>query len=243
MLILLIKVLLYWLVGIIAGLIIHELGHVLAGVFSGWELFMFEVGPFCLERKERGGQLKLRLEKNILYWFGISGVYPKQASENNLKVWGRVLISGPVASIIFGFVLFTAFLFSKSLLLLMISVTSLALGIVNIIPLPVKTGFFYNDGRRFKRVKGSGQEAAEEQAVFKIVEHQMTEGDDVRLEESLLKPLFDSEDKDFRYYGYYILYSEAKKNKDDEKMTFAREKMEQLKEQVSNYSLENFKLE
>ena len=68
---------------IIAGGI-HELGHVILGVFQQFRFYLFVVGPFGI-KKDEAGKVKLYFEKNVSLWGGVSATLPSDLDSNNFK--------------------------------------------------------------------------------------------------------------------------------------------------------------
>ena len=77
----------YW-----VSTLIHELRHVVCGLIHHWKLFMMVVGPMKLYRENMDSKLKIGIEKNPLLWCGVGGTLPTKESEENVKVWGRILL-------------------------------------------------------------------------------------------------------------------------------------------------------
>lgn len=233
MLILIMKVIVYWIVGMIISVLIHEMGHLLAGMINGWKFYLLIIGPVKIYRENINEKIKIKLEKNVAYWGGTAASIPSVVSEKNIDIWAKVLLAGPLSSLIAAliFVPFT-FIF-KSLFFLMASLVCLALGLVNIIPFSFRTGFFFNDGKRYSRLKSGGIEAEEERAIFKIVETFSVYGDDAVPNLDACRCLIKSDDKIFKYYGYCMLYNYAKKTGDGGKMRNAMDNIEVLKENMN----------
>lgn len=206
-----IEMIVAWIVGFVISLYIHEIGHVCIGVLNGWKFFTLSVGPLKLYRNNIDEKIKLGFEHNILSWFGVGATVPKKTDEENLKIWSRILIAGPIFSIVCGVLFILLSIVFKKLFLLMFGLDSLAVGIVNIIPSSLRTGFFYNDGKRYRRIKAGGIEAEEEQEIMHIIEKAVIEGDDMRISEEECSTLIVSEDLIYRYYAYYNLYNSYNK--------------------------------
>lgn len=210
MIVFLLKMLLFWLIGMVLSLYIHELGHVLVGIVNGWRFMLFTVGPLKIYRPTSEEKMTISFEKNVMNWFGVGAVVPKGKSNDNLDIWAKVLIGGPAASLAAAVLLLVSAMIFRSFFMLMFGLVSLAIGLVNYIPLPFRTGFFYNDGKRFKRIKSGGTAAEEEREIMNIIEKSVVYGEDAVVAEDECIALIKSEDPIYRYYGYYVLYYSAK---------------------------------
>ena len=81
--------------------VIHEGGHVVAGLIQGWRFDMMVVGPLKLYRAE-DGKVKLGIEKDISLWGGVGGTIPPVKTEKRMKQYAAILLAGPMASVILG---------------------------------------------------------------------------------------------------------------------------------------------
>ena len=223
----------------IVATLIHELGHVVCGLCNRWKLFMLVVGPLKLYRETLDSPIKLGIEKNIVMWCGVGGTFPTTKSENNIKIWAKVLLAGPFTSIIFGLIMIPVFVVTKNIFVLMLCLMSIAMGAMCIIPMKMKTGLLYNDGTRYKRIRSGGQEELEEKAIFKLIEISMLEGEDATYPDDLIKPLLESKDNELKYYGYYYSYSNAKKAGNLDDCEYYKSKMEELKDKVPKVIIED----
>lgn len=81
--------------------LIHELGHIICGLLNHWKLFMLVVGPIKFYRDTINSKIKIGIEKNVILWSGVGGTFPVKRSKDNINVWSKILLSGPLTSIIF----------------------------------------------------------------------------------------------------------------------------------------------
>lgn len=243
MITLIIKILIYWVICYVLSSTVHELGHVIYGLLNHWKLFMLIIGPLKLFRETLDSKIKLGIEKNIVLWGGVGGTLPTLKSEDNIKIWSNILLAGPLTSIIFGLLIFPLFLLSDSLFLLMLSLMSIAMGSMCVIPMKLKTGLLYNDGTRYKRIKGGGQEEAEEKALFLLMEITLFDDEKSLYPQELIDPLLKSKDYELNYYGYYYSYQNAVKTNDLEQANAQRAKMEEIKSKVPKIIIDDCRLE
>lgn len=228
----------YWM-----STLIHELGHVVCGLIHHWKLFMMVVGPMKLYRENMDSKLKIGIEKNPLLWCGVGGTLPTKESEENVKVWGRILLAGPLTSIVFGILMLPVFIVTKNVIVLLLCLMPIAMGVMCIIPMKMKTGFLYNDGTRYKRLRAGGQEGAEERAVFRLIEVTLFGGEEVIYPTELVEPLLASTDLDLQYYGYYYAYMNLIRQNRYEEAEEELANMESIRGKVSKAIVDDCKIE
>ncbi|GMQ57474.1 hypothetical protein AN1V17_18690 [Vallitalea sediminicola] len=226
---------------IISGLI-HELGHIVMGLMNGWKFYMLVIGPFEWKREKPNEKVRFFLEKNIMMWGGMGGSYPINTSKDNLKIWSKVLIAGPIASIIIGITMIPIAIITGNLFFSMLVFMPISMGIVSGFPLPLKTGFLYTDGGRWIRLKRGNQEAAEEKALFLITENSMINGENSLPDEEVIVPLLNSINPSIQYYGLYYHYMLSKSNDNQTDMNYALTKMNELKTKVSKLIIDDCKI-
>lgn len=237
------KVILYWLIGMILSILIHEMGHILAGLVNGWKFYMLIIGPIKIYRENINEGIKVKFEKNMAYWGGTGAAIPASVDGRNIDIWSKVLIAGPLSSLAAAIIFVPFILMYKSFFWLMVSLVCLALGLVNIIPFSFRTGFFFNDGKRYVRLRGKGRESEEEMAIFRIVEVFSVQGDSAVPDMADCQCLIESDDMIIKYYGYYILYNYARNTGNKELMQGAAENMEKLKGNVTQNVIDMFVIE
>lgn len=224
----------------IAG-IIHELGHIVVGLANGWKFWLLIIGPLGI--KADNGKIKFYFEKNIALWGGVGGTIPRTVDKSNIKIWSKVLLGGPLASIIMGVILFPLGLKMDNLFLIMLGAMLLGMGIISGLPLPLKTGILFVDGKRWFRLHNGGQEADEEIALFYIVEHLNTGGDFASIKLSSIEKLINSKEVEIQYYGYYTKYQYYKELNYEVEMIETIKKMENIKSKVPKVIVEDCKID
>jgi hypothetical protein len=130
-------------------LALHEAGHVTAGLIGGFEFRLFIAGPLRLER--RNGRFKISFNRIPAHWGGLAACVPKSYEANLHRKMMLFVAGGPLFSLlgavfmIPGFSLLTSHL-HPGLLLITFGLTSAALALVTLLPLPA--GGFKTDGTR-----------------------------------------------------------------------------------------------
>lgn len=222
--------------------IVHELGHIAVGLIKGWKFYLLIIGPLGITVDERDN-IKFYLEKRVIMWGGVGCTLPKEVNENNIKIWSKVLLGGPLASIIMGIIFLPVGIITESIVFLLLGAMPLAMGIICILPLPLKTGISYTDGGRLSRLHKGGQEADEEIALFKLTENQITGGDFSKIDLNSIESLLKSKEVEINYYGYYYKFQYYKAISNIEKMKLVIEKMEEIKSKVPSVIVEECKID
>lgn len=125
----------------------------------------------------------------------------------------------------------------------MLCLMPIAMGVMCIIPMKMKTGLLYNDGTRYKRIKNGGQEELEERAIFQLMESNILDGEDVLYPQALINSLLNSRDDEFNYYGYYYSYKNALRENKLEEADLQLLNMAKIKERVSKIIVDDCKIE
>lgn len=139
---------------------VHELGHLLAGLWQGNRFALYAVGPLLVVRE--GERVRIRFNRNISLWGGIAGTMPLPTAEaaRALANFQRVVIAGPLASLLlagFGALVASTTDGATRLLAFTAALTSGLIALVTLVPL--RTGGFHSDGARWLMLRRGGVEA------------------------------------------------------------------------------------
>jgi len=222
--------------------IVHELGHILMGLINGWKFYLLVIGPLGI-RADEDGEIKFYFEKQLIMWGGVGCTLPKEVSDDNIKIWSKVLLGGPLASIIVGAIFLPIGIITGNIVFMLLGAMGLGMGIVSILPLPLKSGIMYTDGERWSRLHKGGQVADEEIALFKLTEIQITGNDFSKVDFNSIESLIKSTEVGIKYYGYYYNFQYYKALSNEEKMELAIEKMEEIKNKVSPIIVNDCKID
>ena len=218
--------------------LVHELGHVLVGLANGWKLLILVIGPLGLKRKDE--ELVVYLEKNPVLWAGVGGTYPSEKNDDNIKIWSKILLAGPIASIISGIIFLIVNYFHYHIAWLMLGAVPIGMGVACLLPL--KTGLTYTDGKRWWRLMHGGQGAEEEKALFKMLEYDLFIKDKSLMKKQDFEALLDAKLPAIRYYGYYYLYQFSDVNNDLDHKAKALKVLNELKSKVPKIVVDDCKL-
>jgi hypothetical protein len=149
-------------------LAVHELGHLIVGLWLGFRFELFIVGPLGIKREN--DKVKVYLNKNLGYYGGVAATSPIHHDKENAKKFARILLAGPIASILFAIVCFAmAYLADKPLGIIFYvgGITSIAIFFTTTIP--SRTGMFFTDRKRYQRLVNPGKDQEVELAMLNIL--------------------------------------------------------------------------
>ncbi len=226
------KILFFILLAILCFIIssaVHELGHIFIGIKEGFKFYLFVVGPFGLKRNEED-KVKFYIEKDISLWGGLSATIPTVENADNYRKFGRVLLGGPMASLIFGSIWLPFGIIKGSLFLLLLGAMPLSMGAACLIP--ARNGAFYTDGGRWLRMHKNADTKAVEAAIWNLTQNAIIQGNYAKANFDEIMILINDKDIRTSYLGHYYAFCFYKDNKDilnQEKEILA---LESLKKQV-----------
>jgi hypothetical protein len=197
--------------GILLALAVHELGHLLTGLAQGFRFQLFVVGPLGIRRDNN--KIKVYLNKNIGMMGGIAATVPVIAQEDNKKKFARLILAGPMASLIFGLLAIAIAPFGSILWSWFFFLTgACSLGLVAATTLPKKSGVYFTDRARYQRLTGKGKAAESELALLNIIAQSMTDNHhkNISVEKALL--LQQDDEPLMKFWGYYYAHQFYKEN-------------------------------
>ena len=149
-------------------LAVHELGHLVAGIYQGFRFELFVVGPLGVKRENN--QVKIYLNKNLGYYGGVAASSPIDDHPDNARKFANVLLAGPIASVLFAVVCYLIAVMLDipwSIIFYAGSASSIAIFLATM--LPSKTGMFFTDRKRYQRLMKPGKDQEVELAMLRIL--------------------------------------------------------------------------
>ena len=218
----------------------HELGHVLTGLMVGFKFHLFVAGPLGVKRDEND-RVVIYIEKDISLWGGIAATLPKEAEQGNYKRFGRVLLGGPLASIVFGMVSLIPGVLIDQIFLILFGAMSIGIGTVSLIPM--RNGAFYTDGGRWLRMHKNESTKAVEMAIWNLTQNAVIQGNyiNANLDEILI--LKNDRDARTQYLGHYFAYQFYKDNQDSENLEREKGALVGLRGKVPKQMVSMFKVD
>lgn len=172
------------LAAVLLVLLVHELGHLLAGRLVGFRAFLLIVGPMRLERQASGWSLQLN--KSLGLAGGLAGSAPMDSKDLRRRT-AIMVAGGPLASFCFAALAGLALLgfdawppnphipFGDALLvfpLVTFVITSTLIGAMTLVPM--QTMGMLSDGARLIQLLRDGPLAERDAAIMAIIGHSLS---------------------------------------------------------------------
>ncbi len=219
---------------------VHELGHILMGLREGFKFHLFVAGPFGLKRDEND-KIVFYLEKDLSLWGGIGATVPTDAHEDNYKKFGRVLLAGPLASLVFGAFWLPLGIINNNMFMVLLGAMPISMGVISLIPL--RNGAFYTDGGRWLRMHKNEKTKAVEVALWNLTQEAIVQGTyaNANLDDVLI--LKNDDDVRTKYVGHYYAYSHYRDNRDTANLAKEKAALENLQGQVPKQMVSMFRFD
>jgi hypothetical protein len=188
-----------------AALAVHELGHLIAGLAQGFVFELLVLGFLGLRRSEKGN-IEVYLNKDWGLFGGVAATSPSPNSRNLAVKMGRILLAGPIASLLLTGFCFGFMPFFKPLIafpMLVCGLVSLALFFATTVP--DQTGVFYTDRKRYQRLTGGGKEREIEMALIQVMQAEQKGVSLQTLDRQTIRQISEDDAPMFRYLGFYFL--------------------------------------
>ena len=150
----------------------HELGHLLTGLMQGFQFTIFVVGPLGIKRE--AGRIKVYLNTNLMLAGGIAGTAPVNDSPTNGDRFRRILIAGPMMSLVLSAACFwlakrvgNNSTFPAGFFLFATGLTSITIFLATTVP--SKSGVFFTDRKRYQRLMLPGKARDVELALLRVM--------------------------------------------------------------------------
>lgn len=149
-------------------LAVHELGHLIVGLVNGFKFELFVIGPLGI--KKENDKVKIYFNKNLGYYGGVAATSPVDDIKDNAKIFAKILLAGPIASILFAFFCFViSSLIGKPFGIIFYGGGIISIGIFLATTIPSRTGMFFTDRKRYQRLVTPGKDQLVELAMLKII--------------------------------------------------------------------------
>ncbi|HSM25019.1 MAG TPA: M50 family metallopeptidase [Anaerolineaceae bacterium] len=219
---------------------VHEFGHILTGLKEGFKFHTLVLGPFGFKRDEKD-KIIFYFEKDVSLWGGLAATVPTNDNEDNFKKFGRVLLGGPIASIIFGAVWMPFGIIEKNNFFLLLGLMPLSMGIISLIPL--RNGAFYTDGGRWRRMHKNKKTQAVEVAIWNLTQNAIIHGNYKKANLNEIMILKKDEDIRTKFLGHYYAYCYYKDHQDTSNIEEEKAELERLKDKVPKQMVSIFSVD
>lgn len=220
--------------------VIHELGHVITGFINGFKFQLLVVGPFGLKRNEEG-KIVFYFEKNLSFWGGIGATTPVNESDENFKKFGRILLGGPIFSIVFGLFFLPFGILADVKFSTLLGAMLIGLGVVSLIPM--RNGAFYTDGGRWLRMNKNESTKAVELALWDLTQNSIINQGYANLNFENITRLINDPDMRTKYLGHFYAYYYYKENKHTKSQAIQKNELDKLKNQVPKSMVSSYRID
>ncbi|MTI41458.1 M50 family metallopeptidase [Fulvivirga lutimaris] len=205
---------------------IHELGHLITGLWQGFRFDLFVVGPLGIKRDEE--KIKIYFNKDLAAYGGLAASSPSEDHPNNIDKLRNVIIAGPIASMLLGFIGLLIYLLAAGLTAKLALVTALgSFGIFLATTVPSKTGVYYTDRKRYQRLSKLGKVQDIEMAMLRVMGSYNKNGSYKEIDIKDLELITEDDSAVLQYYGYMNIQCYSLE-RGIELSAEAKEKMHQL---------------
>lgn len=193
-----------------SAIVVHELGHLIAGLAQGFRFELFIVGPLGIKRDQE--KIKVYFNTNLHFYGGIASTIPIKDKPENAKKFANVLIAGPLTSLVFAIILTTLLLSFDLKYSKLVNVGALAsFGIFLATTLPGKVGLFFSDRKRYQRLTSKGYEREIELIVLRVISIFGRDTSYLNVDENDIDKII--ADANYEFFGLYTkLYYQLEKN-------------------------------
>lgn len=226
----------------ITAILIHELGHLLTGLYLGQRLKLFVVAFWGI--KEEDGETKLFFNTNPSYFGGISATAPRTESDINPQSFAKILIAGPIFSFFFFIICLLIFLKTDSLFNSFFGLSALiSLGLFLATTIPEKTGIMFTDRKRFQRLikKGATQEV--EIVLYELISKGIIDNSFKNIDINKTNILEKDPDVTIIFWTYYLRYMFYKENMLVEQQSIALKELHNIRQEIPKSIWNSLKIE
>ena len=194
-----------------AVLAVHELGHLIIGLQQGFRFELFVVGPLGIKREN--DKVKIYLNKNLGYYGGVAATSPIDDSPENAKKFAKILLAGPITSLVFAIVSFLlAYFIGNPLGKLFFSGGAISIAIFLATTVPSKTGMFFTDRKRYQRLSTPGKDQDVELAMLRIMGGFSKNNSYKNIDQNDISILVSDELPFIKFYGLFNLVCQQLEN-------------------------------
>lgn len=192
----------------------HELGHLTTGLVQGFRFELFVVGPLGIKRENK--KIKIYFNTDPSYYGGIAATMPIDENPDNAKKFARILLAGPLASLLLAIIGLLTFSFvGEPFDFILFSLGAISLGIFFATTLPAKSGLFFSDRKRFQRLIKPGKDQEVELALFRIMGNYSKSESYKNLNIKDIEILIQEDSAFFKFYGLFCMKAYLMENKND----------------------------
>ena len=183
---------------------IHELGHLLMGLWQGFRFELYVVGPLGIRREADG--IKVYFNTNLGYFGGVAATSPREDHPDNARRIARIVLAGPLASLLFAGLCFAvAGLAGGPFAFVLYTGGAISIAIFFATTIPSRTGMFFTDRKRYQRLVTPGKEQQAEMALLSIMGKFAKDGSYADVKRADIDLLIADEFPFYHFFGLFNL--------------------------------------
>jgi len=226
----------------IFAIAIHEFGHLITGITLGQKFKLFVVAFIGVEEVQ--GKIKLFLNRNLAHFGGVVAVVPKSVNEIDYRVFAKVLIAGPIASLLYGVVCLLIYFKNDTFCNSFFGLTSLtSLGLFLATTIPNKSGIMYTDRKRYQRLHKKGVIRDAEISLYHIISQSIIENSFKNIDLTMTYTLEKVDEIEMKFLAEYIRYQYFKANELVEESIESKSKLINFRKDVGESIWSALKIE
>lgn len=137
------------------AIFIHELGHLTAGLAQGFRFQLFVVAFLGIKKED--DKVQYYFNKDFQFFGGVAATSPKYITNELRNQYARIMIAGPLFSLLFGIFFLCLFIVTNSIFNSSLGITGItSIGLFFATTLPEKVGMFFTDRKRMQRLLNKG---------------------------------------------------------------------------------------
>lgn len=213
------------------AIMLHELGHLFAGLIQGFKLQLFVVAFLGIKRED--DKVTFYLNKELQFFGGIAATSPPKVTNNLKKQFAYILIAGPLSSLIFGALFLLLFSITDSIFNSSLGITGIiSLGLFLATTLPAKSGVFFTDRKRMQRLLDKGRIGDIEYSFLKTTSQLLIDSHYKNVSLDDLKMIQSDEDPIIQFWGHYYEFKYFEETGNEAKVPTIKNNLYQYKEIV-----------
>jgi len=226
----------------ISALLVHELGHLLAGLALGQKLKLFVV--MFLGIRDEDGKTKIYFNKNLSYFGGVAATIPKTENDINPKSFSKILIAGPIFSFLYFILCLLVFLKFDSLFNSFFALSALiSFGLFLATTLPEKSGIMFTDRKRFQRLNSQGITKDAEIAMYELISKSIIDNSFKNIDIGKTAILDKDDNITTKFWAMYIRFMFYKENELTVEKNSTLQELLNLKQEIPKSIWNTLKIE
>jgi hypothetical protein len=213
------------------AILLHELGHLIAGLIQGFKLQLFIVAFLGVKRENN--KVIFYFNKELQFFGGIAATSPPIVTNHLKKQFAYILIAGPLSSLIFGVLFLFLYSITDSIFNASLGITGIiSLGLFLATTLPSKSGVFFTDRKRMQRLLDKGRIGDIEYSFLKTTSQLLIDSHYKNISLEDLKLIQSDREPIIQFWGHYYELKYFEEKGDEERVRTIKNYLSQFKEIV-----------